>query len=81
MLKKHHDCKEIVTNVHMLLDGELNPKEEQDVLCELQRCMHCLDEYNLQGKFKKFLTERLEKKSISEECRQKIKEQINQLND
>jgi hypothetical protein len=80
MFKKHHDCKEIVENVQMLLDGELNAKEEQDVLCELQRCMHCLEEYNLQGKFKKFLTEKLEKKTLSDDCRSRIIEQINQIN-
>lgn len=79
MLNKNHDCSEIVKNVHLLFDGELNPKEEQDVLCELQRCMHCLDEYNLHEKYKKFLSTKLEKKSLSEECRKNILSQINIL--
>lgn len=79
MLNKHHDCTEIVRNVHLLLDGELNPKEEQNVLCELQRCMHCLEEYNLQGKFKSFLSQKLEKKTLSDECRKSIVEQINSI--
>jgi hypothetical protein len=79
MLKKNHDCSEVVKNVQLLFDGELNPKEEQDVLCELQRCMHCLDEYNLHEKYKNFLSTKLEKKSLSEECRKKILEQIYNL--
>lgn len=43
-----------------LIDGELNPKQEQDVLCEIHRCYHCLEEYNLEKRFKTYLSQRLE---------------------
>lgn len=79
MLKKHHNCKEVVDQVHLMLDGELNAKEEQDVLCELQRCMHCLDEYNLNKRFKDFMQSKLEKKNISAECIKRIKAQIAEI--
>lgn len=81
MLKKHHDCKEVVDQVNLMLDGELNAKEEQDVLCELQRCMHCLDEFNLQKRFKDFMQNKLEKKNISAECIERIKNQIAAINE
>jgi len=72
-MNKKHDCKEVVTHFNMLLDGALNPKEEQDVMCELQRCIHCLEQYNLEEKYRKFLKERIEKKSCTPECIAKIK--------
>ena len=81
MLKKHHNCKEVVNQVNLMLDGELNAKEEQDVLCELQRCMHCLDEFNLQKRFKDFMQNKLEKKNISAECIERIKNQIAAINE
>lgn len=81
MLKKHHNCEEVVDQVNLMLDGELNAKEEQDVLCELQRCMHCLDEFNLQKKFKDFMQNKLEKKNISAECLERIKNQIATINE
>lgn len=81
MLKKHHNCKEVVNQVNLMLDGELNAKEEQDVLCELQRCMHCLDEFNLQKRFKEFMQNKLEKKNISAECIERIKNQIAAINE
>lgn len=81
MLKKHHNCKEVVDQVNLMLDGELNAKEEQDVLCELQRCMHCLDDFNLQKRFKDFMQNKLEKKNISAECIERIKNQIATINE
>lgn len=79
MLNKHHNCEEVVEQVNLMLDGELNAKEEQNVLCELQRCMHCLDEFNLQKKFKSFMNNKLEKKNISDECIKRIKNQISTI--
>lgn len=75
-MNKSHDCNEVVTHFNMLLDGALNPKEEQDIMCELQRCIHCLEEYNLEEKYRAFLKDKIEKKSASPECIQKIKDFI-----
>ncbi len=72
-MKKNHDCQEVVTQFNMLLDGALNPKEEQEVMCELQRCLHCLEEYNLEDKYRTFIKDKLERKSCSESLVTKIK--------
>lgn len=79
MMKKVHNCKEIVNKVTLLLDGELNKKEEQDVLCELQRCMHCLEEYNLGQRFKNFISTRILRKSMPNPCLDKIKKNIENI--
>ena len=77
IMNKSHDCKEVVTHFNMLLDGALNPKEEQNVMCELQRCIHCLEEYNLEEKYRNFLKDKIDKKSVSPECIEKIKDLLN----
>jgi hypothetical protein len=64
-MKKNHDCQDVVTQFNLLLDGALNPKQEQDVMCELQRCIHCLEEYNLEDKFRDFVKKRVDKKTCS----------------
>lgn len=75
-MKRSHNCKEVVSQFNMMLDGELNPKEEQDVMCELQRCMHCLQEYNLEEKYRKFIQERVEKKCLPSTFMDKLKNTI-----
>ena len=72
-MKKHHDCQEVVNQFNMLLDGGLNPKEEQEVMCELHRCMHCLEAYNLEEKYRAFVKEKLEKKCTTSAFIDKLK--------
>lgn len=72
-MKKVHNCEDVVQQFNMLLDGELNPKEEQDVMCELQRCIQCLQDYNLEEKYREFIKNRVEKKSCSQGLISKIK--------
>jgi hypothetical protein len=75
-MNKRHDCKEVVTQFNLLLDGALNPKEEQNVMCELQRCIHCLEEYNLEDKYRVYLKERVAKKYCPGELLAKLKKCI-----
>lgn len=72
-MKKNHNCKEVVEQFNLLLDGVLNPKEEQNVMCELQRCIHCLEEYNLEEKYRQFIKDKFEKKTCSNSLIEKIK--------
>lgn len=72
-MKKHHDCKEVVQQFQLLIDGELNPKQEQEIMCELQRCIQCLEHYNLDKKFKEFLQGKIEKKTLSTSFISKLK--------
>jgi hypothetical protein len=72
-MNKSHNCKEVVTQFNLLLDGALNPKEEQDVMCELQRCIHCLEEYNLEDKYRVFVKERIAQKYCPSQLLAKLK--------
>lgn len=78
-MKKSHDCKEVVEQFNMLLDGSLNAKQEQDVMCELQRCMHCLQEYNLEDKYRSFIKDKVERKCANESFIGKLKDCIKGL--
>lgn len=75
-MNKNHDCKEVVTQFNLLLDGALNPKEEQEVMCELQRCMHCLQEYNLENEYRGFVKKRVEKKCCPSQIITRLKNYI-----
>ena len=80
-MRKSHNCKDVVSQFNLMLDGELNPKEEQNVMCELQRCMHCLQEYNLEEKYRKFIQERVKKKSCPSSCLSSLKNKFEQSKD
>ena len=73
-MNKNHDCQDVVTQFNLMLDGALNQKEEQTVMCELQRCMHCLEEYNLEEKYRLFVKDRVEKKCASGEFISRLKD-------
>lgn len=72
-MKKSHDCQDVVNQFNLMLDGALNSKEEQDVMCELQRCMHCLEEFNLEEKYRQFIKEKIEKKCVTQEFLHRLK--------
>ena len=80
-MRKSHNCKDVVSQFNLMLDGELNPKEEQNVMCELQRCMHCLQEYNLEEKYRKFIQERVQKKPCPSSFLTGLKTKIEQTKD
>lgn len=72
-MNQSHDCKKVISEFNMMLDGALNPKEEQELMCELQRCIHCLEEYHLEEKYRNFLKDKIEKKCTSASLIAKIK--------
>lgn len=72
-MRKQHNCDEVVQQFQLLIDGELNPKQEQEVMCELQRCIHCLEHYNLDKRFKEFLQTKVERKCVTTSFFQKLK--------
>ena len=80
-MRKSHNCKEVLSQFNLMLDGELNPKEEQNVMCELQRCMHCLQEFNLEEKYRKFIQERVKKKPCPSPFLSGLKTKIEQSKD
>jgi len=73
---KPHDCSALMTKVMRALDGEMTEKEEKEFLDDINQCSHCLENYNIEKSFKEFLSNKLERKTISASVIQHIKDKI-----
>jgi mevalonate pyrophosphate decarboxylase len=47
-----HNCQTLITDIQLLLDGELDRHKENKVRLEMQQCDKCLQFYNGQVKIK-----------------------------
>ena len=75
----HHNCKDIISKVFLILDGELSIDEEKEFLNELNCCTSCLEKYNIERSFKSFLCAKINKKTVSIETVSTIKAQLNAM--
>lgn len=74
-----HDCDNVMQKVHLALDGELTQVEMQRFLSELERCSHCLKNYNIETTFKDFLRKKISRHQIAEASRKSILEKISKI--
>lgn len=42
------ECEEIISKLEQLLDGELEPTRQQEVIDLIQSCNYCLEQYNIE---------------------------------
>jgi len=76
MEAQSHDCKEVISKVNAVLDGELSTDEEKRFLDQVNCCPSCLKKYKIEQSFKKFLVQKIEKKCISTNLIETIKMKI-----
>lgn len=74
-----HDCSKVIAKVGLTLDGELNPDEEKEFLKEINDCPKCLEKFNIEKSFKEFLTQKVERKTVSSVLVKSIKDKIKTL--
>ena len=55
----HHDCREVLEQVVLALDGELSAEEEKALLHEVETCSCCTEKYDAEKCFKEFLSNRI----------------------
>ncbi len=67
-----HDCRNFVTKVFLVLDGELPEKERNLFITDIQRCKGCLDHYHIEKAFKDFIVAKVERKGCSEDLKNDI---------
>lgn len=80
MKAKNHDCcPEIIQKVFLVLDGEMNHKEEKEFLEHLEGCPHCLEMYQIEKSFKEFLCSKVKKKKINSSLLISIKQKVQSL--
>ena len=77
----NHNCNEILSKVSLVLDGALTAEEEKEFLDQLNECSCCLDKFNIEKSFKTFLQHKVEKKNVSKECIDSLKQKLVALKD
>jgi len=77
----NHNCNEILSKVSLVLDGALTNEEEQEFLNQLNECSCCLDKYQIEKSFKTFLQYKVEKKKVSQECVDSLKQKLLAMKD
>ena len=78
-MNKNHDCCNVLSKVFLALDGELSPEEEKEFLEEINRCSYCLEQYHIEQAFKKFLSQKITRRSTSSALISEIKEKIKSI--
>ncbi len=71
-----YDCNETLRHVMMALDGELTQAEEKAFLVHINQCSPCLEKYEIEKSFKKFLTEKLCRHHVPPQLIEQIKSRI-----
>ncbi|MBI3142542.1 MAG: zf-HC2 domain-containing protein [Bacteroidetes bacterium] len=62
------DCKETLKNLWMLLDGEIQDKDQHEILDHLAHCWHCTDVKDSEERLKSLIKQKLEyKKAVPSE--------------
>jgi RNA binding exosome subunit len=72
-----HNCKEIQEQIIELLDNELSFEERDSILEEIEKCPDCEDFYFKLKKIKNLVSDKLGKKSCSDNIMGNIRAQIN----
>ena len=49
------ECDEIIGKLEALLDGELNPNEQDEVEQLVNDCQYCLEQYNIEKSLRKLV--------------------------
>lgn len=75
----HHDCNEILSKVYLALDGALSNDEEREFLEQLNQCSCCLEKYEIEKSFKLFLQMKIERKTVSTQCIEAIRQKLLQV--
>ena len=74
-----HSCKEVAEKLEILLDGELDRKDEASLIAEINKCPGCLEHYNIDKAFKEFLSKKTEKRCCTEKLKSEILDKIKDI--
>jgi anti-sigma factor (TIGR02949 family) len=73
------ECEEIIAQLEMLLDGELDPEKEKQVAKMVEDCEYCMEQYNIERKFRKLIKNGLNAVKFSGNLASGIMERIKAL--
>ncbi|MDW8333982.1 MAG: hypothetical protein RMM53_07180 [Bacteroidia bacterium] len=49
------ECEEIIAKLELLLDGELDPEKQEEVVKMIEECEYCMEQYNIERKLRRII--------------------------
>jgi hypothetical protein len=84
-MKKHkmpkHNCNATLQKVMLALDDELSPEEEKKFLDEINSCSYCLEKFQIEQAFKKYLCDKVKRHNCSPSLADQIRTEIHNTMD
>ena len=74
-----HNCEQVLLKMTRALDGDLSTDEMKGFLFELDRCSCCFKTFEVEKSFKTFLVNRIERRCMSENAQQQLREKLQQF--
>ena len=78
---RKHDCKNTLEKVQLALDNELTEIEEKQLLDEINNCSYCLEKYEIEQSFKKYLCNKVKRHPCNPQLADQIRNSINNIMD
>ncbi len=74
-----HNCKDLMTDIALLLDGELDRHAENKLMKELDECENCKNYYNSHSAYKKTVSQKVTRMCCGEDFKDQIRSKIRGL--
>ena len=71
-----HRCENTLKKVMLALDNEMSEEEEKKFLEEIKSCSYCLEKFQIEQTFKKYLCDKVKRHSCSPKLADQIRSEI-----
>ncbi|MCS6822826.1 MAG: zf-HC2 domain-containing protein [Cytophagaceae bacterium] len=77
--KKEHSycCKNCINDLYLVLDGEAEQKQEEELLKHIEKCEPCFTRYQIEKSVKEVIKYKIQHKQVPPQLIHSIKEKIN----
>jgi anti-sigma factor (TIGR02949 family) len=74
--KSKHNCDATLQKVMLALDNEMSEEDEKKLLEEINNCSYCLEKFQIEQAFKKYLCDKVKRHSCSPSLANQIRNEI-----
>ncbi|MFN8238725.1 MAG: hypothetical protein U0T77_11200 [Chitinophagales bacterium] len=78
-IRPPHNCNELVTDIALLLDGELDRHSENRLMEEINKCPVCLQYYNNHAAYKKNVSQKVVRMCCGDNLKESLRAKIRGL--
>jgi len=74
-----HNCKDLIADISLLLDGELNRHAERQLLEAIEKCPTCKQYYNNHASYKTNVSQKVTRMCCGEDLKDALRAKIRGL--